>query len=80
MAAALQQECDTFSQHSGIPVQFMAEDLPASLPEDVSLCLYRIAQESLRNVTQAFGSNARLVKLAGIPEVLACALRIPGRV
>ncbi|MEO8034128.1 MAG: PAS domain S-box protein, partial [Acidobacteriota bacterium] len=47
---ALRQECDAFQQRSRIPTQFTAENVPAELPTGVALCLYRVAQESLRNI------------------------------
>lgn len=50
LLAALREECDTFGRNSGIPVQFTTAELSVALPEEVSLCLYRIAQETLRNI------------------------------
>ncbi|MEP6467434.1 MAG: PAS domain S-box protein, partial [Parafilimonas sp.] len=47
---ALRQECEASQRRSAIPTQFTAENVPAELPTEVALCLYRIAQESLRNV------------------------------
>jgi PAS domain S-box-containing protein len=50
LVAALREEFDTFARNSGIPMRFTAAELPVALPEEVSLCLYRIAQETLRNI------------------------------
>lgn len=52
LEAALHEECDSFSQQAGIPVDFQAEGVSRSLPEDIALCLYRVAQESLRNIAK----------------------------
>jgi signal transduction histidine kinase len=49
LVSALENECAAFSEQYGIPAEFSADDIPRNLPEDVSLCLYRVAQESLRN-------------------------------
>jgi two-component system CheB/CheR fusion protein len=49
LEAALREECVSFSAQVGIPARFESKGAPALLPEDVSLCLYRVAQESLRN-------------------------------
>lgn len=66
---ALREECESFHQRSGIPVQFAAEGVPAGLPNDVALCLYRIAQESLRNIHKhAADADAVRVSLTGSPE------------
>jgi PAS domain S-box-containing protein len=50
LEAALRNECLVFSQHHGIPAEFVSRDVPRSLSGDLSLCLYRVAQESLRNI------------------------------
>ena len=39
--------------------------LPERLPEDVSLCLYRVAQESLRNIREHAGARSVRVTLQG---------------
>jgi PAS domain S-box-containing protein len=63
---ALADECDAFQERSGIPTRFTAENVPEFLPKDVSLCLYRIAQESLRNIAKhAADSSTVQVLLSG---------------
>jgi len=52
LAEALKVECDRFSRLEAIPVKL---DVPAGTPEptrEVALCLFRIAQEGLRNVAR----------------------------
>lgn len=68
LEAALREECETFSQHSGIPARFTSVDLPAALPQEVSLCLYRVAQESLHNVRKHSGATQVNVRLTGAAE------------
>ena len=65
LETALREECNTFSQQAGVPVQFSSEELPALLPEDVSLCLYRVAQESFRNIRKHTGATSTRVQLRG---------------
>lgn len=55
LVEALRGECLLFSDLYQNPVSFRADNLPEALPDSVSLCLYRIAQESLRNI----GKHAR---------------------
>jgi two-component system, chemotaxis family, CheB/CheR fusion protein len=64
LAAALREECETLEHQSGIPVRFISNDLPASFPEDVSLCLYRVTQESLRNIRKHTGATMVRVSLS----------------
>jgi signal transduction histidine kinase len=66
LKAALAEECDTFQERSRIRTQFTAENIPAKLPAGVSVCLYRVAQESLRNIGKhAANCNAVRVMLSG---------------
>ena len=68
LEAALRDECQKFSRHAGIPVLFNVEDVPVSLPADVSLCLYRVAQESLRNIGKHAAASEVQVWLAGVRD------------
>ena len=64
LEAALKEECLGFSAQVGVPAHFESEDAPTPLPEDVSLCLYRVAQESLRNIAKhARATSVRVVLL-----------------
>lgn len=66
---ALRQECESFQQRSGIPTQFTTKNVPAELRPEVALCVYRVAQESLRNVHKhAADADAVWVSLIGSPE------------
>ena len=50
LLATLEQECAVISERTGIRIGFNAKSTPETLPESVSTCLYRVAQECLRNV------------------------------
>jgi two-component system, chemotaxis family, CheB/CheR fusion protein len=65
LAAALNNECLAFSELYGVPVQFTPLKVPERLPEDVSLCLYRVAQESLRNIGKHAAPTEVRVALTG---------------
>jgi signal transduction histidine kinase len=66
LKAALAEECDTFQERSRIRTQFTAENIPAELPAGVSVCLYRVVQESLRNIGKhAANCNAVRVIVSG---------------
>jgi signal transduction histidine kinase len=49
---ALQEECERFSDVEGIPAMLNAAKLTKELPPEASLCLFRVAQEALRNVSR----------------------------
>jgi signal transduction histidine kinase len=68
LGPALRQECDSFGQAWGIPTVFTAKKVPVKLSLDVALCLYRVVQESLRNVRQhARDTDKVWVSLRGRP-------------
>src|ERR1019366_3998629 len=52
LEAALKEECAAFSAQAAVPCEVESRSVPVPLPEDVSLCLYRVAQESLRNIAK----------------------------
>jgi signal transduction histidine kinase len=64
LTAALRAECGAFSRQYGIPVRFEPSAIPDGLSPAVSLGLYRIAQESLRNVGKHARATAVRVTLA----------------
>jgi signal transduction histidine kinase len=49
---AVESECTSFSRREGIEIVFRHEDIPMAIPKDISLSLYRIVQEGLRNISK----------------------------
>ena len=64
LVKALKAECAHFSAREGIDVNFEHHDVPAGLPRALALCLYRIAQESLRNIGKHARSPVATVELS----------------
>jgi PAS domain S-box-containing protein len=52
LVEALRSECASFSRREGIAVVFRPEEISTALPKDVALCVYRVAQEALRNIAK----------------------------
>jgi signal transduction histidine kinase len=70
LAAAVGNECVAFSEQYGIPAEFNPGILAQSVPADISLCLYRIAQECLRNVGKhAKAASVRIALSGGRDEI-----------
>jgi PAS domain S-box-containing protein len=65
LEAALKEECVAFSAQTAVPCRVESRSVPKPLPEDVSLCLYRVAQESLRNIARHAGAAKVRVMLSG---------------
>lgn len=57
--------CEELAVQTGIRIRFSDGSLPDSLPPDVSLCLYRVLQESLWNVARHSGAGEATVVLQG---------------
>ncbi len=49
---ALQSECDRAAHGQAIRVDLQVGEVPERIPNDVALCLFRIAQEALRNAVR----------------------------
>jgi two-component system CheB/CheR fusion protein len=64
LGAALKDECRMFAEIQKIPVIFKPARVPRLLPEGVALCLYRVAQECLRNIAKHAGARKVMVQLA----------------
>jgi signal transduction histidine kinase len=70
LAAALKNECVAFSEQYGIRTQFDPDNVPRTIPHDISLCLYRVAQECLRNISKhAQASEVRVTLNRGRDEI-----------
>jgi signal transduction histidine kinase len=75
---ALKAECDRFSGVEAIPVSFRAEENLDEPPRSVALCLYRIAQEALRNVGRHASASALEVGLRFVDNGLQLSVRDNG--
>jgi signal transduction histidine kinase len=71
LSAALQSLCRDLSQQSGLDVAFTYDVLPQEVDPNVSLCLYRIAQEALHNVLRHSHAEAAQVRLKREGDSLA---------
>jgi PAS domain S-box-containing protein len=67
---ALRQLCDRISMHHEIPVTLRCADLPANLPSDLELCIYRIAQESVSNAVKHSHTTEMFVELTSSDETI----------
>ncbi|MGO8983884.1 MAG: PAS domain S-box protein [Terriglobales bacterium] len=70
LAATVRDLCREFSRLHKIRVEFVVGDLPLSLDENVSLSLFRVVQESLRNAVKHSQARQVKVELTGQPGVI----------
>lgn len=71
---AIESECSRFSEREGIRTRFLPESIPEELLKNVSLCLYRVTQEGLRNIAKH--SRAREVNVSLSAEARCIQLQI----
>jgi PAS domain S-box-containing protein len=64
LTAALESHCAEFQKQHGIDVIFFAADELNAVDPDAALCLYRAAQETLRNVAKHAGAHHVQVALS----------------
>ncbi len=61
--AAVKSLCKKFAEDHKTKIDFVHPDLVLPLPKDVSICLFRIAQEALRNCVKHSGTDRFHVRL-----------------
>jgi len=79
LVAGIRAFCKEFSLQQEIEVQFSHHNIPRHLPDDVSLCFFRIVQEGLRNVKRHSGASCAEVRLEGLNEQIHLTVSDQGR-
>jgi PAS domain S-box-containing protein len=79
LVAGIEALCREFADQQQIQVMFDHENVPSRVPEDAALCLFRIAQEALRNVKRHSGANEAEVHLEGVDENLHLSISDRGK-
>jgi PAS domain S-box-containing protein len=70
LAPAIRSYCREFCQQYDVNVQFSDENVPNVLPRDVSLSLFRVAQEALQNALKHSGTRQFAVSLRSSENVI----------
>jgi PAS domain S-box-containing protein len=63
--AAMRSLCQELGLQTKVKVEFNTQDLPSPLPPEVSVCLFRVLQEALRNAIKHSGARQVEVGLWG---------------
>ncbi len=75
IAAALKSFCDEFSRQHEVTVEFTEKAVPANLPQDAALCLFRITQEALQNAVKYSETRSFAVELTGTQDEVRLEVR-----
>jgi PAS domain S-box-containing protein len=66
--AAVRSLCREFAEDHKMAIDFVQTDIPDQLPKDVATCLFRVAQEALRNCVRHSKANRLQVRLSSEPD------------
>jgi PAS domain S-box-containing protein len=72
LATAVKSYCREVSEQNGVLVEFSGGNIPCCLPREVSLSLFRVVQEALRNAVKYSGQKhfeVRLQEMSGQLEL-----------
>ena len=78
LAEALRAECERRGRQGRVDLSVELDPLPAVVGKDAALCLFRMAQEALSNVTRHAGARAASVTLRQMDGGLLLAVRDDG--
>jgi signal transduction histidine kinase/ABC-type uncharacterized transport system substrate-binding protein len=79
LVPALSGLCKEFNHHQGIRIDFTSDEIPRSIDPDLALCIFRIAQESLRNLKKYSGAEKAEVDVQMTGDGLTINVRDQGR-
>ncbi|HEX8814507.1 MAG TPA: PAS domain S-box protein [Terriglobales bacterium] len=78
VSAAIRGYCIELGKQYSIDIRCMTEEIPAGLPRNVSLCLFRVAQEALHNATKYSGTRELAVNLRATGNYVLLAISDTG--
>jgi PAS domain S-box-containing protein len=68
LTSAIRSFCKELSQRQKVEIKFTCDSIPGTLPQEVSLCLFRVAQEALLNCVKHSGVRKFDVDLREVGE------------
>ena len=76
---AIASECARFRRQDSIAVDFRAENITQEIPSDIAVCLYRITQEGLRNISRHAEATEVAISLVGEDDTIFLTIMDNGR-
>jgi signal transduction histidine kinase len=71
--------CKKLSEQQKVEIEFAHDDIPSKVPEEISLCLFRVLQEALQNAVKHSGVRHFDVKLRYASDMINLTVRDSGR-
>ena len=78
MTVASRSFCREVAERHKVEIAFTADDIPAGLPQDISLCLFRVLQKSLNNAIKYSGVRHFEVQLRRLYDEIQLTVRDHG--
>jgi PAS domain S-box-containing protein len=78
IVAAAKSFCQELAEQHKVEVDFTHADIPPSVPEEISLCLFRVMQEALHNAVKHSGVRHIEVELRGASDGIHLTVRDSG--
>jgi PAS domain S-box-containing protein len=78
LVSAMRGFCKEFGEKYKVNVDFDSEGMPASVPQEISICLFRVMQEGLHNAVKHSGVRLFEVKVHGSPAEIQLIVRDSG--
>src|SRR5882762_9923775 len=75
LAVAMRAFCKEFSDQQNVEVVFAQDKVPSTLPQNISLCLFRVLQEALQNAVKHSGVRHFDVELRDTSNELQLTVR-----
>lgn len=74
LVVAMRAHCQELAEQTTMKVDFKGQDVPSPLPPHISLCLFRVLQEALRNAVKHSGARQVEVGLWGTSDGIQLAV------
>jgi signal transduction histidine kinase len=78
IVAAAKSFCQELSEQHNVEIDFIHADIPPAVPEEISLCLFRVMQEGLQNAVRHSGVRHFEVQLRGVSSEIQLTIRDSG--
>jgi signal transduction histidine kinase len=78
LVAACRSFCKETAERHKVTIDFDAEGVPRAVPQDISLCLFRVLQESLTNAIKHSGTQNFEAQLRGLSGQIQLTIRDHG--
>jgi signal transduction histidine kinase len=78
LTAAMRGFCQEFSEQQKVEIVFVHDEIPSTVPKEISLCLFRVLQEALQNAVKHSGARHFDVEMRYASDAIQLTVRDSG--